>query len=56
MNNPAPQNPSHETYLDRLRASAGDPKALKALRESLVKPRWTTRQDEDQLADPTTPR
>ncbi len=58
MNNPAPQDtPSTPSaYLDRLRAAAGDPKALKALRESLLKPRWTTRNGEDRLADPTTPR
>ena len=56
MNNPAPHNASDQTYLDRLRAAAGDPKALKALRESLVKPKWTTREGEDRLADPTTPR
>ena len=58
MNNPAPQNTSSQTYLDQLRAAAaaGDPKALKALRESLLKPRWTTRDGEDRRADPTTPR
>ena len=56
MNNPAPKDPSQQTYLDRLRAAASDAKALNALRESLVKPKWTTREGEDQLADPTTPR
>ena len=57
MNNPAPQDPSQQTYLDRLRAAAAaDPKALMALREALVKPKWTTREGEDRLADPTTPR
>jgi hypothetical protein len=58
MNNPAPENTSPQTYLDQLRVAAtgGDAKGLKALRESLLKPKWATREGEDRLADPTTPR